>query len=123
VQNLVAGLDRSKIVVATQVRRAALDLQEAALRTQTTTHAVTLAEDALSIATERYDAGIAVLVEVTNAQSQLNQARFYYVNAQYDYAVALAQLQRATSSQPELNLLQLLADQGNTTQTNKEVRS
>ena len=123
VQNSVAGLDRSKITVARQVRNAALNLQEAALRTQTTAHAVTLAEDALGIATDRYDAGIAVLVEVTNAQTQLTQARFNYVDAQYDYAVALAQLQRATSCQPELNQLQLLADQGNVTQNDNEARS
>ena len=125
VQNSAATLAKSKISVAKEVRNAALNLQEAALRTQTTAHAVSLAEDALSIATDRYDAGIAVLVEVTNAQSQLTQTRFNCVNAQYDYAVALAQLQRATSCQPELNQLQLLASQDAVTQTEteKEARS
>jgi outer membrane protein TolC len=123
VQGSVASLDQVKLGVAKEVRRAALNLQEAALRTQTTAHAVALAEDALGIATDRYDAGIAVLVEVTNAQSQLTQARFNYVNAQYDYAIALAQLQRATSSQPELSQLQLLAEQDTVKQSEKEARS
>ena len=123
VQNSAASLEKTKITVATEVRRAALDLQEAALRTKTTARAVSLAEDALGIALDRFDAGIAVQVEVTNAQSQLTQARFNYVNAKYDYAVALAQLQRATASQPELNQLQLLADQGITKQNNGEGRS
>ncbi len=110
VQSSLASLNQTKITVANQVRRAALNLQESALRTQTTSRAVSLAQDALSIATDRYDAGIAVLVEVTNAQSQLTQARFNLVNAQYDYALALAQLQRASSTQPELTQLQLLAN-------------
>ncbi len=109
-KNSVSTLDQAKITVATEVRRAALNMQEAALRTQTTAHAVALAEDALSIANDRYDAGIAVLVEVSNAQAQLTQARFNNVNAQYDYAIALAQLQKATAGQPELDQLQTVND-------------
>jgi len=122
-QNSAASLEETKITVATEVRKAALDLQDAALRTRTSDQAVSLAEDALSIALDRFDAGIAVQVEVTNAQSQLTEARFNYINAKYDYAVALAQLQRATATQPELNQLQLLADQGVTKQNNGEGRS
>ncbi len=110
VQSAVASLDQTTIAVAKEVRAAALNLQEAALRTKTTAHAAALAEEALSLANVRYEAGIAVLVKVSNAQSQLTQAQDNYVNAQYDYAIALAQLQRATSSQPELDQLQLLAD-------------
>lgn len=120
-KNSVSALDLAKITVATEVRRAALNMQEAALRTQTTAHSVSLAEDALSIANDRYDAGIAVLVEVTNAQTQLTQARFNNVNAQYDYAIALAQLQKATAAQPELD--QLKADQSSIRQINEEVQS
>jgi outer membrane protein TolC len=109
VDNSADTLTQTKLGVAQQVRTAALNLQDAALRSKTTADAVALATEALRLANVRYEAGIAVLVEVTNAESQLTQARFNYVNAQYDYAVALAQLQRATSSQPELNQLQLLA--------------
>jgi len=119
-ENSVSTLDQTKIAVATEVRRAALNMQEAALRTQTTAHAVALAEDALSIANDRYDAGIAVLVEVSNAQTQLTQARFNNVNAQYDYAIALAQLQKATADQPELNELQ--ADQSSVKKNNQEAK-
>jgi outer membrane protein TolC len=117
-----AGLASEKITVATEVRQAALNLQEAALRTETTARAVALAEDALSIATDRYEAGIAVLVEVTNAQSSLTQARVNEVNARYDYAVAVAQLEKATSSQPELKNLQLLADPSAEKKENKGAR-
>lgn len=109
VQNSSDTLDQVKLNVAQEIRTASLNLQEAALRTQTTAKAVALAEEALGLANVRYEAGIALLVEVTNAQSQLTQARFNHINAQFDYAVAQAQLLRATSTQPELNQLQLLA--------------
>lgn len=108
VANSADTLDQIKLNVGVDVRNAILSLEEAAKRTQTTAAAVALAEEALRLANVRYEAGIAVLVEVTNAESQLTQARFNYVNAQYDYAAALATLQRATSTQPELNQVQLL---------------
>ncbi|MCL5105209.1 MAG: TolC family protein [Armatimonadetes bacterium] len=108
VQNSQDTLDQTKLGVGQEVRNAALNVEEAAKRIQTTSGAVSLAEEALRLANVRYEAGIAVLVEVTNAESQLTQAKFNYVNAQYDYATALAQLQRATSTQPELSQLQLL---------------
>lgn len=103
-------LQRTRLNIAHEVRAAALNLQDAALRTATTAQAVTLAEEALRLANVRYQAGIAVSVEVTNAEAQLTQAKFNQVNAGYDYAIALAQLQRAQSDQPELASLQLLAD-------------
>ena len=102
-------LERVKLGVAREVRVAALNLQEAALRTESTAQTVALAQEALRLANVRYEAGIAVAVEVTNAESQLTQARFNQVNAAYDYAIALAQLQRAASDQPEIVKLQLLA--------------
>ncbi len=120
-QASVSSLDRTLLGVSSELRTIALNLQDAALRTQTTEHAVALAVDALDIARERYDAGIAVQVEVSNAQSQLTQARFNYVNALFDYALAYAQLEKATSSQPEMANLQLLADNTNTSR-DKEPR-
>ena len=102
------SLDQTKLNVALEVRTAALDLQEAAQRTQSTTQNVTLGEEALRLAEVRYQAGIATLVEVTDAQNALTLARFNNVASQYDYATAIARLQRATATQPELCNLQLL---------------
>lgn len=107
-QSANASLDQVQLLVSQEVSTAALTLVEAAKRTQTTAESVALAEEALRLANVRYEAGIAVLVEVTNAESQLTQARFNLVNAQYDYAIALAELQRATASQPELEKLRLI---------------
>ncbi|MCE5313570.1 MAG: TolC family protein [Armatimonadota bacterium] len=107
-QNAQDTLDQTQLAVSLDVRTAALTLEEAAKRVSTTQQNVDLAEEALRLANVRYDAGIAILVEVTNAESQLTQARFNNVNAQYDYATAQAQLQRATSCIPELERLALL---------------
>ena len=106
VQTSQETLYQTQLAVAQDVRTAALNVQQAAERTKTTARAVNLAEEALNLAKLRYGAGLAVLVEVTNAETQLTQARNNAVNALYDYAVAPAQLQRATSTQPELAALQ-----------------
>lgn len=101
-------LQQVELVISQEVSTAALVLEEAAKRTKSTAENVTLAEEALRLANVRYEAGIAVLVEVTNAESQLTQARFNQVNALYDYAIALAELERVTASQPELAKLSLI---------------
>lgn len=110
VQTSQETLHQTQLAVAQDVRTAALNMQQAAERTKTTARAVTLAEEALNLAKLRYGAGLAVLVEVTNAETQLTQARNNAVNALYDYAVASAQLQRSTSTQPELAALSSAAD-------------
>lgn len=101
-------LAQTELRIGQEVSTAALILVEAAKRTKSTAENVKLAEEALRLANVRYEAGIAVLVEVTNAESQLTQARFNEVNALYDYAIALAELQRVTATQPEISKLCLL---------------
>ncbi len=108
VQRAEDVLDQSELQIALEVRVAATTLEEAATRVQTTARNVALAEEALRLANVRYEAGIATPVEVTNAEAQLTEARFNNVNAKYDFAVALAQLRRATSTQSELERVQLL---------------
>jgi outer membrane protein len=101
-------LAQVELGIGQEVSTAAMVLEEAAKRTKTTAENVTLAEEALRLANVRYEAGIAVLVEVTNAESQLTTARFNQVNALYDYAIALAELQRVTATQPEIAKLRLI---------------
>ncbi len=107
-----AQVEQSKLGVGLEARTAALNLQEAIERVSTTAENVALAEEALRLATVRYTAGISTLVEVTDAESALTQAQFNAVNARYDYAIALADLQRATSQQPDIVKLQLLCPPG-----------
>lgn len=102
------SLEQAQLGIKQEVVTLALVMEEAALRTKTTAESVALADEALRLANVRYEAGIAVLLEVTNAESQLTQARFNEVNALYDYAIARADLQRATSTQPEIEKLKLV---------------
>ncbi len=86
-------LEQTRLGTGLEARTAALTLQQAIERVSTTAENVVLAEEALRLATVRYNAGIATLVEVTDAESALTQARFNAVDSRYDYAVALADLQ------------------------------
>jgi len=97
-----------KLLVSTEVQGATLNLLEGIEKVQTTEENVKLAEETLRLARVRYEAGISLLVEVTDSESALTLARFNYVAAKYDYAIGLAQLERATATQPEVANLQLL---------------
>lgn len=108
VQNAVDTLDDVKLGAALEVRTAAVNLQEAAERMKSTAENVALAEESLRLANVRYTAGISTLVEVIDAENALTLARFNYVQAEYDYATALADLQRATAMQPEMSRVQIL---------------
>lgn len=57
------------------------------------------AESALGAAEARYREGLALIIEVTDAQVQLYQAELAELQARYDLAVALAELQRVTATQ------------------------
>lgn len=106
------GLDQTKLGVALEVRTAALNVQEALERISTTAEGMDLAEEALRLAMVRYNAGLATLVEVSDAESARTEAQFNYVQAKYDYAISLADLERATATQPEMAKVQLLGPAG-----------
>ncbi len=88
--------------VSLDVQLAVLKLQDAADRAATATKNVTLAAEALRLANVRYEAGVSTLVEVQNSEQALTEAQFNEVNAQYDYAEALAALDKAKSTQPQM---------------------
>jgi outer membrane protein len=56
------------------------------------------AEEALRLARSRYDAGAGTQLDVLDAQTSLTEARSNKVQAQHDYNVALARLERALGS-------------------------
>ncbi len=58
VQTSQDSLEQTQLAIAQDVRTAALNVQEATQRTQTTARAVALAEDALDLAKLRYGAGL-----------------------------------------------------------------
>ena len=53
------------------------------------------AEEALRLATARYEAGTSTQLDVLNAQTALTEARTTQVQAAHDYIVARARLERA----------------------------
>lgn len=98
-------LTQAQLGVELDVRTGALNVMEASRRVGSSQANVTLAEEALRLATVRYQEGVATQVEVIDAQNALIQAQTNYVSAQYDYLRASAQLQRAVANQPEYTAL------------------
>jgi outer membrane protein TolC len=90
-----AQLESARDVVAEDVKRALLDLEDATERRRAAAANTIQAREALRIARVRYTAGLAPNVEVTDAEAALTQARSNEVNAAYDYVAALAALNRA----------------------------
>ncbi len=105
----IQNLESAKLGVGLGVKTAALVLQEATDRVATASENVALAEEALRLANVRYNGGISTMVEVTDAELALTQAKTDWVNARYDYVMGVAGLEKATGNQPELEKLQLLA--------------
>ena len=79
-----------------EVRQQYLSMQEAEKRLGTTDVAVNQAAEDLSIAREKYNAGVGTNIDVIDAQLALAQARTNYYQALYDYNVNKAKLIKAT---------------------------
>lgn len=99
------NLDQATLGVTLDVRTAAENVMESSRRVETAEANVELAREALRLATIRYEEGVATEVEVIDAEAALTQALTNLVNSRYDYLTALAQLQRATATQPEYERL------------------
>jgi outer membrane protein len=82
--------------VILEVRQQYLSMQEAEKRLGTTEVAVNQAAEDLSIAREKYDAGVGTNIDVIDAQLALAQARTNHYQALYDYNVSKAKLIKAT---------------------------
>ena len=85
------------------VKRAVLNLDDASVRIDATSKAVAQAEEALRIASLRYQTRLAPIIEVLDAEVALTQARNNEINAWFDYAFAQAQWRRAVGK-PERSI-------------------
>jgi len=92
------------LAVEVEVRRAHASLIEATELLASSEQVVTQARESLRLAQARFGAGTATQLDVLSAQSALTAARSNLAQAQHDYAVALATLQRATGDEPALRL-------------------
>jgi outer membrane protein TolC len=82
--------------VEQEVRRALLVLGNARSRVELAEKSVQLADDELTLASDRFKAGVASSIEVDNAQTSLAAARDARIDAQADEAQARFDLARAT---------------------------
>lgn len=84
--------------ISQEVRQALVNLNNTAQLLDVATAQVTVAEENLRLARIRYQAGEGILLQVTDAETVLTQARTNLIATRYDYLDAYAQLQRALGS-------------------------
>ena len=82
-------------MVKFEVRQAVLNLQQAKESLLSQEKNVEEAQEAVRIAQLNYSEGLATNLDVSSAQVALTQAKTNYSQALYDYATALAQLEKA----------------------------
>lgn len=81
--------------VALQVHQAYLDMKAAEQTINSTRVAVEQGQENFRIATLRYRAGVGINLDVLDAETKLSTARNNYVNALYNYNIAVATLEQA----------------------------
>ena len=81
--------------VALEVRQAYLGMKEAEKRIDTSSVAVTKAEEDFKIAQVRYNAGVGTNLDVIDAELALAQAKTNYIQALYDYNTGKAKVEKA----------------------------
>jgi outer membrane protein len=92
IESARASLRSVELDVSRQVLGAYLDLQSAQQQVLSTSVEIASAEESVRVATGRYRAGLGTLLDVTDAQATLNDARVRQVNARAQVAAAVANL-------------------------------
>lgn len=92
IESARASLRSVELDVARQVLGAHLSLQAAQQQVASTAVEVASAEESVRVAVGRYRTGLGTLLDVTDAQSTLNEARVRQVNARAQVAAAVANL-------------------------------
>ena len=88
--------------VTLDAKQAYLGLEEGRERIQAAEKGLEQARESMRLAQVRYEGGVSTQVEVFDAQAALTLAETNYVNALYDYQVALAKLERAVGGHAEI---------------------
>jgi len=95
-------LDSLLLQVQQQVEAAHWQARQSVTALETATVGRQNAENSLAAAEARYGEGLAIIIEVTDAQAQLLQAQAAEIQARLNYAAALASLDQATGALPAL---------------------
>ncbi len=85
--------------IQSEVRDAVEDVQAASQKVQASAMQVRQAEDALSIARKRYDAGTVSNLDVLDAETSLAQTNLLQLRARYAYVISRYALDRAVGTQ------------------------
>ena len=104
VERLKAQVDALTKNVDLQVRSAYTQMKAAEENVKLTKVAVAQAEENYEIAVVRHIEGVDILLNVTNAQEKLTQARTNYYSALYQYNLYKAQLEKAMGIPVGLNV-------------------
>lgn len=88
-------LEQVQLGVSLEVRQAYTNVVNTQARLETARKQLELAQENYRVALVRNQAGEGILLELTDAQTQLTAARTAVVSARYDYLQAFSELQRA----------------------------
>ena len=97
VQSAKEQESQTRRAISLQVQKASLDLETTRQSYVAAKVALTAAEAARKLAQQRYEAQVALYLEVTDAQAALASAQAGLVDATYDLIIAQARLSRALS--------------------------
>jgi outer membrane protein TolC len=94
-KQLQIGTEQVMSVVETEVRNAYLALLEAKTLIDVQRETVAQAQESVRIATIRFENGMITTVELTDTQLALIQSKVNRLQAQHDYVIGLARLEKA----------------------------
>ncbi|HUV03712.1 MAG TPA: TolC family protein [Armatimonadota bacterium] len=99
-----AKLTRQQVIdgVTLDAKQSYLNLNEGQERIRAAEKGLEQARESMRLAQARYKGGVSTQIEVLDAQAALTLAETNYVNAQYDYQVALAKLERAVGGATQM---------------------
>ena len=95
-QSAEAMRSQMESAVRLQVREAYLNLNAALQRVEVSRDSATQAQESLRILRNRYDAGLATIMDVLRAETMRTAAQNNHLNAVYDYRLTFAALELAT---------------------------
>ncbi len=87
-----------KTIIALQVRKVWLDVEESRERANVTEAALSQAEENLRVAKDRYQEGLSTNTEVLDAETLRTKSHSNYDNAVYDFVLATLRLKRAVGN-------------------------
>jgi outer membrane protein len=90
--------DALVLQIKAEAEQAALAVGEARARQSAAEALLAQAKDSLALAEGRYEAGVGSIIELSDAQAALTNARAQHVRAGYDLATARARLERAVGA-------------------------